>query len=214
MKKSTDIVLLALAVGVLLLGGGSDYAALPPRKENDVEDALVLQKRAATGARWQRIFESLGVAPALAAGLARWVGIESGGNPRAVSRLGERGLLQALPTTRKAFFSDEEWAELANPQTSDERHASLALKEFSWLATQAGKMVRDLPDISDPGILFFAKMYHQRPKDLQDVKLSGPAAAANASLALLWGAKAPNSDHRRKAAAVVAWGYPGGPANA
>lgn len=184
-------------------------ATLPGRKKDEVDDGKELQRRAQTGSAWQADFESVGASPQLAQGLARWVGIESGGNPLATSKLGERGLLQSLPSTRKAFFSDDEWAELSNPATSRARHAYLAMQEYAWLLSQAHKMVKDYvaDDVSD---LFYAKLYHQRPKDLQDVKLSGNGAAANAILAAAWGPKAPNSDHRRKAAAVVAWGNPNG----
>jgi hypothetical protein len=210
-----DTLILAVVVAGLLLIGGDAAAALPKRKENDVDDGQALVKRAGTGYRWARVFEAAGASAALAAGLSRWVGIESGGNPLAVSRLGERGLLQALPTTRKSFFSDAEWAELGDAATTDERHAALALKELAWITDQAAKRTTSPLDRDDVGtVLFFSKMYHQRPKDLYDVKLPGDGRAANALLALAWGPKAPNSDHRRKAAAVVAWGYPGGPVNA
>jgi hypothetical protein len=202
------LLMLALVGGLLLLGRGSvsDLPAPKKKEGDDVNEDQSLVARARTGLDWAAIFESIGAAPALAAGLARWVGIESGGNPRAVSRLGERGLLQALPTTRKAFFTDAEWEELGAPATTNERHAQLALKEFAWLLKQAETRIPGIPDDDYAGQLFAAKLYHQRPKDLWDVKLTGPGAAANAQLSLLWGAKAPNSEHRRKAAAVVAWG--------
>lgn len=208
--------MLAIVGAVLLLGGGgvSMVQTTTRKKEDDVDDGQQLVKRAATGRRWEPVFESVGASPTLAAGLARWVGIESGGNPRAVSRLDERGLLQALPTTRKAFFTDEEWAKLGDPATTDEEHARLALKEFAWLLKQARVKIANISDDDEAGQLFAAKLYHQRPKDLWDVKLSGPGAAANAVLALAWGAKAPKSEHRRQAAAVVAWGNPMGPVNA
>lgn len=202
--------MLALVGAVLLLGSGSVSVLPAKKKRDDVDEDQSLVARAATGRNWADVFERAGASPTIAAGLARWIGIESGGNPLAVSRLGERGLLQALPSTRTAFFSDAEWAELANKATTPERHAQLALKEFAWLLEQAKKKVADIPDGDEAGQLFYAKLYHQRPKDLTDVKLSGSGAAGNAILATTWGSKAPNSDHRRKAAAVVAWGNPMG----
>jgi hypothetical protein len=208
-KDNATLALLVVG-GLLLFGGTTAVAALPSRKEDPVQDGLQLVNRARTGERWASVFESIGASPTLAAGLSRWVGIESGGNPRAVSRLDERGLLQALPTTRKAFFNDAEWAELGDPATTDQRHAELAMKEYAWLLGQAKRYAKNVPDGDDGGSLFYAKLYHQRPKDMTDVKLSGSGAAANALLAAAWGAKAPNSDHRRKAAAVVGWGNPDG----
>jgi hypothetical protein len=211
--KSDTLLMIAVVAGLLLLGG-SRVSDLPRKKEgDDVNEDQALAARAATGRRWADVFERLGTPSELAGGLARWVGIESGGNPRAVSRLDERGLLQALPTTRKAFFSDAEWAELGDKATTDERHAALALQEFAWLLKQAKTRIAGITDEDYAGQLFAAKLYHQRPKDLWDVKLTGPGISANAQLALLWGAKAPNSEHRRKAAAVVAWGNTVGPVN-
>jgi len=208
--KGDALLMLALVGGLLLLGKGGASAPPPRKKEDDVDEDQSLIARAATGRRWAPIFESAGASPTIAEGLARWVGIESGGNPLAVSKLGERGLLQALPTTRKSFFTDAEWDELGNPVTTEERHAELALKEFAWLLAQARTRIPGIDDDDEAGQLFAAKLYHQRPKDLWDAKLTGPGVAANAQLSLLWGKKAPNSEHRRKAAAVVAWGTPSG----
>lgn len=214
MNKDT-LLLIVLVSGLLLFGGKvSDLHPAARKKENDVDEDQTLVARANTGRRWADVFESLNTPSDLADGLARWVGIESGGNPLAVSKLGERGLLQSLPATRTSFFTDAEWNSLTSPATTDQEHARLALKEFAWLLAQAQKRVSNIADDDFGGQLFVAKLYHQRPRDLQEVKLTGPGAAANVQLSMAWGAKAPNSEHRRKAAAVVAWGNTAGAPNA
>jgi hypothetical protein len=172
------------------------------------EDGYRLIQRAnvARAAAWGPMFMDIGVSSELAGALARWSGIESGGDPRAVSRLGERGLLQAMPNTARAIFTGGEIAELANPATTNERHAQLALKEYNWLWGSAAKRVSS-PPTDDEGKAFFAKLYHQRPKDFWDVKMHGPALQMAGELAQLW-SNQPNAMHRLRAASVVAWASP------
>jgi hypothetical protein len=153
---------------------------------------------------WVPIFESLGQTYRVAQALARWAGIESSGNPLAKSKLDERGLLQAMKATK--IFTDAEWTALSDAATPAQTHAALAIKEARELWTRAAKRIKNQP--SDPiEQLFFAKLYHQRPKDFWDVAMHGPATTMAAELAKMWAAS-PAAMHRLQVASVVAWNNP------
>jgi len=126
-----------------------------------------------------------GASPELAAGLARWIGIESSGNPIAVSKIGERGLLQATKTSALAekLFTPAEWGALNSPNTTKAQHAKLALKQFGYHVARARRWVVNPPPITDVASwLYYAKAHHSRPKDLTDDKVHGPGALMNREL--------------------------------
>jgi len=126
-----------------------------------------------------------GASPELAAGLARWIGIESSGKPLAQSKIGERGLLQATKTSAltEKLFTPSEWASLASPNTSKAEHARLAMKQFGYHVSRAKRWVANPPPITDvPSWLYYAKAHHSRPKDLSDDKVHGPGRLMNRDL--------------------------------
>ena len=205
-----DPTVIAIAVVAwLLLSGDSSKKAPAPSSPRMDGAALIARANSPRAASWATYLVSLGASPALSEALSRWIGLESGGNPLAVSRLGERGLLQAMQATavgRGGFFSMPEWESLTNPATTAEEHARLAIKEYAALWARAAARITDPPG-GDLDRVFYAKLYHQWPKDFWTVKMRGPALAMAGELARLW-ATSPNSMHRLRMAAVVAWNDP------
>lgn len=129
------LVLLAL----FLRGRGKPAAAKPgrastPAARADFANEWVkrtgsLMSRARGGAVWAPRMSKLLGTPAAGAAAARWIGIESGGNPRITSKLEERGLAQVskaeLPQINMTLA---QYDEMIDPKTSDDRHAELAAK--------------------------------------------------------------------------------------
>jgi len=142
----------------------------------------------------------------IAAAVCRWIGIESSGDPLAVSSQGERGLTQITHTsaiTEKAL-TQAEWDALISPTTSPQDQARLAWKIVEWCWDRAKKYVagghaRDAIDQ-----LWYAKMYHQAPVEVRDGKMTGNAAADSARLERAWASDAKKIRHLH-AANVVAW---------
>jgi hypothetical protein len=210
-----------LIIGTLvaMLLGRKSSAAASTSKVQKTADALVevsdLQKRAnqEQAQAWIPDLEAAGASPDLARALARWIGIESSGygagDPRGVSKIGERGLLQITPTTAKEALTPGEWQELGDPATPRLEQAKIALKQFRWHQTKAKQYVKDWPGDDTFDSVFYAKMHHARPKDLSDAKLSGTAAKNARELATRW-KKDTAALKRLAAATVVAWGsiYP------
>ena len=132
---------------------------------------------------WHPILVRAGAHPDLALGLTRWIGIESSGRPLAVSKLGERGLLQISPATAKLALTDKEWAALANTHTTPEEHARIAIKQFAFHAKKA----LGLDYVKRPPVdaLWWAKVHHAWPADLKrtalrpDAKLAATVAGQN-----------------------------------
>lgn len=152
---------------------------------------------------WVAAFVRAGASQAEAEGLARWAGLESSGNPLAVSPVGERGLLQCTKTTALMAggpFTASEWAMLIDRKTDRETHAKLAIKQFRWHTTRA-KVAASAPAIDR---LWYAKTHHQRPADLRtaskrpDSKTAAKIAASQA--------KQPREQIRVAAANMVAFG--------
>jgi hypothetical protein len=213
----------AVLVLLLLAGGGAAFAAT--RKPSGVvipgkptvtpsaappdpkADGAALMKRAnqKAAAGWASLFADSFASPLASAGLARWAGIESSGNPTAKSRLNERGLLQAgAQTVAEGGLTAEEFDALINPATSKQRHAAIAVKYADWLAQRASRHLAHPP--ADPvDLLWYAKLYHQRPVDVRDGQLSGVALDDARRLATAWANDA-KAMHRLRAANVVAWG--------
>lgn len=225
-KEDTAI---ALGLGLILLGGRKAAAASsgpssarPPSPAGGAADAedgakLVARANQPQAQEWAAVFaaqklhprsgEALDMPPALAAALARWVGIESSGNPTIVSSAGERGLMQAGPqSVDEGALSPDQWEALVNPDTGNDAHAGIAMHYVDWLYGRAARLIKDPPSGALDQI-WYAKLYHQRPVDVRDGKMHGAAIPMARELARRW-ARDPKAMHRLRAANVVAWGTP------
>jgi len=164
---------------------------------------------------WAPYFQDVGEIPAVADALARWAGIESGGDPLAVSSLNERGLLQVGPQTiQEGGIDARDWDALIDPGTMPNTQAVLAAHYWRWLLLRAAThLAAPPPDVDPVGQVWFAYQYHQRPKDFTQWGQL-PNNAAQASAYLLGRARL-NSDanllKRVTASNVVAWGLPDSP---
>lgn len=123
-----------------------------------------LLKRATTGARWVPDLERGGLAPDAAVSAARWIGIESGGNPLARSPLDERGLAQSM----KHGHTAAEWAALANPKTTSDVHVKLAIKTI----TTAVKGTTGQTTLT-PQTIGLGKLYHGLPLMVKELRNQG-----------------------------------------
>lgn len=208
--------MLLILVGLMLFGGKQAQAApssrrrpATPEEAAEADGAALVQRATIPRAiAWQGLFSGQGLSDPVSAALSRWAGIESAGNPLALSKLGERGLLQCMESTGLGgkIYSPGEWAALTDPATSAETHAQLAAKLFRAMWERAAKHITDPP--SDPvDQVFYAKLFHQWPKDFLVENMHGPALPTAVELAKRWADK-PKSMHRLRAAAVVAWGLP------
>lgn len=155
---------------------------------------------------WIPVLERAGASREEAAGLARWIGIESSGNPLAKSKLGERGLLQIMDVTRKeAGFTDAEWGRMADKATTPETHAAMALKQYRWHVKRAGLAIPPARSATDA--LWYAKAHHTRPADLRATTMRPDAATAARFAATR--AKTPREKLRLAVANMVAFGSAG-----
>jgi len=185
-------------------------SASPKKAAAVIVDLSTLQKRAMQDAAqaWAADLAAAGASDGLSRALARWIGLESSGNPRAVSKLGERGLLQTTQTTAKeGAMSAADWQATQDPATPRGEHARAALAQFHYHVNRAQKYVPGWPGDNTFDAVWYAKLHHQRPKDLTDAKgkLTGTAATDSRTLTALWKAK-PDALKRLAAANVVAWG--------
>jgi soluble lytic murein transglycosylase-like protein len=204
-----DPILLAAGAAALLFGGKkAAKGAKPAALEDAATDGAVLESRAnqPNARKWSAIFRSQDAPPMLADALARWAGIESGGNPLAQSSLGERGLLQCSEATalQGGVYTHQEWESLKDPRTSAEEHARLGLKLFRASWSRAKKYVENAPSGAVDQV-FYAKLYHQYPADVKRAALHGPALLMARALKEQWKGR-PKSLHRLRAANVVAFG--------
>lgn len=208
-----------LAIALLLLGrkGGSSSSSSSSKpaesKPAAADDGLKLVARAdqASAKKWIPLFVQQDVPPLAADALARWAGIESSGNPLIPSPLNERGLLQVGPAmfkdlTADKTFTDADWDKLIAASTSSEEHARMASKFANWLWGRARRHVKNPPP-DYISALWYAKLYHQRPVDVRDGGMHGPAALMARELSDRWKSDAQKM-HRLRAANVVAWGTP------
>lgn len=214
-----------IIIGVLLALAGSKRAAASTstststKKEEKKADAAVstLQRIAGLQARanqdqaqsWVPDLEAAGANPDLARALARWIGIQSSGygagDTRGVSKAGERGLLQILPATAKDALTPAEWQALSDPATSRAEQARIALKQFRWHQARAKKYVTSWPGDDTYDSVWYAKLHHSRPAELQAYKFAG-AAAKNARAAVTAKKNDPAALLRLAEANVVTWG--------
>lgn len=204
----------ALGVGVWILSKGSKAPAKGgPVKSAD--DKLLSRANQSRAREWEPILMyDLGIPEAQALAATRWFGIESGGNPRAVSSEGERGLAQITHTSAitEGALSQAEWDALGDPDKSSspgfgkvQDDARLAEKVIAWCYRRASSHIHGAPPIDPIEQIWYAKLYHQSPVDVRDAKLSGDAIADAHRLEHEWAAD-PKKLHYLHAANVVAWG--------
>ena len=201
---------LLIGAAFLLLGdkgGGGGGGKGGSSSTAPATDGVVLAARAATGAKWRAVFISQDQPPIVADALARWAGIESGGNPLNASKLGERGLFQCLQSTAlqaNGPYTAADWSALGDKRTTGETHAALAIKLYRWCWTRASKYVSNPPTNAIDKV-WYAKLYHQRPTMVSTAKMHGPAIPMARSMAMTW----KGTDfkmHYLRAANVVAFG--------
>jgi hypothetical protein len=165
---------------------------------------------------WAPYFVDVGELPAVADALARWAGLESGGDPTIISVLDERGLLQAgKQTVSEGGMSGQDWSDYAASSTMPNQVARISVDYATWLFNRAAKHL----SIHDPGSMiptdrvWFAYQYHQRPADFTQWGQLPPDAAS--ASAYLLGRGHTNNDaqlvKRVTASNVVAWGTPDSP---
>lgn len=203
-----------LIIGALLLLAGRKAGAMPAAviKASDAIKrvaGLVPRANQESAHAWIPDLIAAGASPALAEMLARWIGIESSGNPTKASSKGEYGLLQLMPSSVKdAGFTPLEWAELKNPTTTRAEQARLALKQFAHHQARAQKAVgKGWPGNAAGESVFYAKLHHARPVDLKAIPLTGNARADANALAAKW-KNDPAALVRLAAAKVITWGAP------
>jgi hypothetical protein len=161
---------------------------------------------------WVPYFQDVGETPAVADGLARWTGLESGGDATIISSLGERGLLQVgTQTIKEGGITQADWDDLAKKDTLPNEHARIAAGYWRWLFLRAATHLDNPPNGSDQqSQLWYAYLYHQRPKDFTQWGTI-PSKASDASSYLMARSKLNNDPALAKrvtAADIVAWGRP------
>lgn len=156
---------------------------------------------------WTPLLVKAGASPEVAEKLARWIGLESSGNPLALSRIGERGLLQSTKTTalKTKLFTPTQWEELQSPKTTRERHAALAMHQYAFHVRRAKMRVSNPPAPTSADWVFYAKLDHTRPVDLQEAKPHGAALPMARDLQTRW-ANDPARMQRLAMANVIAFG--------
>jgi len=203
------IAALAGAAYFLLKGGKARPKPVGSPADGRNHGATLLV-RAAQGKSWVPDFIAAGASPPLAAALGRWAGIESGGNPTAESPIKERGLLQMGPhAVAEGYLTAAEWAALKSIATPRAEHAKIALKLYGKFWDKAKRYVKNPP--AEPiDRVWYAKMYHQRPKFLAQANAHGPARLMAGALATRWAPQGAMGLHNRylRSANVVAFNDP------
>lgn len=210
---------LSIAFIVFLLGSGG-------KKDSGESRGLLSRTRVASpqellgratqprAAAWAPYFLDVGETPAVSDALARWTGLESGGDPTIVSSLGERGLLQVGKQTQsEGGITAADWDELTDPSALPNEQARIASGYWRWLYSRALKhLAGPVPDGTDQ--VWFAYQYHQRPKDFTEWgQLPNNAASASAFLMSRAGSSNDQKLFKRVTASnVVAYGTPDAPA--
>jgi hypothetical protein len=204
---------LLLGLAFLLLKGGKKAGGSATSSADAWADGDALLARAAQqpARDFIPLWVQLGEAQAVAEAYARWAGIESSGNPLAVSTLGERGLFQV---GRPAFdaivktgaLRPDDWDKMINPLTTREEHARIANMTANALEALALKHVIN-PPVGLMDRIWYAKLYHQRPVAVRDAHPHGDALPMARDLKARWANDKTNS-HYLRAANVVAFGSP------
>ena len=106
-------------------------------------------------------------------------------------------------------LTDLEWSALLNPSTTNQQHAHMAMRQANWLWHRADPHIANPPDpVTDPiSGIWYAYLEQQRPTDVRDGNLHGPALSMARELAQTWAGDA-GKMHRLRAANVVAFGTP------
>ena len=216
-----DPLSLFIIAVILGSGGGSDDDSesagkgLVSRTHIATPGELVARATQHSAMAWSPFFVDVGELPAVADALARWAGLESGGDPTIESVLGERGLLQAgKQTVGEGGMSQADWDIYDSPGTMPNQVARISTAYATWLFNRAAKhLTGDLSGMIPTDRVWFAYQYHQRPKDFtQWGPVPNTAAAASA---YLLGRAHLNNDaqlvKRVTASNVVAWGTPDAP---
>ena len=198
-------------LALLLMGGRGGKGGSSAARTDAATDGAVLQARAnqPSAAKWGVYFRNQGLPSLVADALVRWTGIESAGFPTRPSAIGELGLLQCQQATALQVggpYNAAEWAALGSAATTNEEQTRLAIKLYQWCWKRAKRLITNPPD----GLLdtvWYAKLYHQRPKDVKDGHLHGPAKMMARELAVSWRNDAQKM-HYLRAANVVAFGVP------
>jgi len=154
-----------------------------------------LMQRARSGAVWSSRMAKLLGSEAAGAAAARWIGMESGGNPRVVSPLKERGLAQLAPVSIADLgFTNAEYEAMIDPKTSDDKHAEFAARVI-WMeivkSTKSAGTPAPAPGWGPPigpssltsGVvsangLAFGKIRHALPLLLREMKEQGHIRAS------------------------------------
>jgi hypothetical protein len=236
MPFNKDDTAVAVGVGLLLLvaGGGVAKAALSEGKakargkgkkttETDDEaaaDAQHLMARAnqPEATAWVPYFENndlhpksgspIAVTHDLASAIGRWIGLESSGDPTIVSTVGERGLLQAgKQSVSEGLLMPDQWDALIDPTTGKMAQASINMYYLDSLYGAAAKHIKNPVPGDWASDVWYAYMWHYRPKDFTDNKFSGHAIDMARMLAKKWKGQA-QPMHRLRAANIVAFGTP------
>lgn len=101
-----------------------------------------LMARARGGAAWVTRMTTLFGTPAAGAAAGRWIGIESGGDPRISSKLNERGLAQVSQgSLAELNLTQADFDAMTNARTTDDQHAALAAKVIFGEIAQATRTV-------------------------------------------------------------------------
>lgn len=199
-----------IGVVLLFLFGSKKASAAGKGNASTDGDDLVRRANQQAALDWVPLFENEGAPADYADALARWAGLESTGNPRAISTVGERGLFQLGAADQKeGALTDTEWAALIAKSTTNQQHAHMAMRQANWLWHRADPKLTDPPDpVTDPiSGIWYAYLEQQRPVDVRDGKLHGAALPMARELAVRWANDA-GKMHRLRAANVVAFGVP------
>jgi hypothetical protein len=215
---------------LLVLGGKKALAATALKARRKRKPAAAAGREKWTGPRcrsadqasasaWTAVFSDLPgrvLSPLTARALARWAGIESSGipvGPKNPSRLDERGLMQAGPSAvTDGLLTAAEFAALKDPKTTRAQHAALSVKYVDALANKAMTYVQAPP--ADPvDLIWYAKLWHQRPVDVRDAGLrtdgkqgmTGDALGDARKLAEVWAVNAATARAAGDGTAAVAW---------
>lgn len=190
-------------------GSARSGGAAAPGGKSAIGEALLKRANQAAALAWADTFKNEGVPADFAEALARWAGIESSGKPTAVSKLGERGLLQVSDASHKdGAVSDYEWAAMIDPSTTRAEHAHINVDLAAWLYSRALNHITNPPPLDDHiAAAWYGKLYHGYPVDVRDGKLHGPPLEMARELAKRWAASEPKMK-RLMAANVVAFGNP------
>jgi hypothetical protein len=148
-------LLALLALFLMRRKGGASPAgtAATPAARADFANAWAqrtssLMARARGGLAWVPRMSTLLGTPAAGAAAGRWIGIESGGDPRIASKLGERGLAQvSQQSLAELGLTQADYDAMTSARTTDDQHAALAARViFGEIAAVTKAIASRAPD--------------------------------------------------------------------